>query len=79
MCFPWPYPDAPALYPGTPGALLSPLPGNAVLMEQRPGMVRAGFEAKCIFSLGKWAGAGVLHPAQLLPGNLELPGCFLPH
>lgn len=56
-----------------------PLPGSAVLAEQRPGTVRAGFGAKCIFSLGKQAGAGVLHPAQLLTGNFEAPGSFLPH
>lgn len=62
MFFPWLYPDVSALYPSTLGTLLSPLPGSVMLAEQRPGTVRAGFEAKCIFSLGKQAGAGVLHP-----------------
>lgn len=56
-----------------------PLPGSAKLAEQRPGTVRAGFEAKYIFSLEKQAGAGVLHPAQLPTGNFEPPGYFLPH
>jgi len=79
LFFPWPYPGASALYPGTPGTLLSSLPSRATLTKRRPGTVRAGFEAKCIFSLGKQAGAGVLHSAQLLTSNFEPPGSFLPH
>lgn len=51
--FPWPNPDVSALYPGTLGTVHSPLPGSAMLAQHRPGTVRAGAGAKCIFGLGK--------------------------
>lgn len=77
--FPWPCPDASALHPGTPGTVLSPLPGSARLAQHRPGTVRAGVEAKCIFGLGKRLVQVCSIRLGSSLGSFEPHGSFVPH